>query len=102
MKSGQDGVVISILGKEFSVACPANERPALEASARYLDERMREVHEGGKVMGMDRCAVVAGLNIAHELLALRGNGSGAPASNRRLEALCARIDAVLQNELGKG
>lgn len=104
MRPAQDGVVISILGKEFSVACPADERSALEAAAHYLDQRMREIHESGKVMGMDRCAVVAGLNITNELLGLRGDGGGnvGPVMGRRIEALCARIDLVLQNELGKG
>ena len=98
MKTTVGGVVISILGKDFTVACPAGERVALEAAAEHLDERMRGIQETGKVMGLDRCAVVAGLNLANELLEMkRGQGQGQdPAIGRRLKALQDRIDAVLQ------
>jgi len=61
-------VVVDILGKEYRIACTENEREALLASARYLDEKMGDVKTGGKVVGSERIAVMAALNIAHELL----------------------------------
>jgi len=61
-------VVVEILGKEYRIACAENESDALLASARYLDEKMGDVRTGGKVVGSERIAVMAALNIAHELL----------------------------------
>lgn len=96
MKTAAGGVVISILGKDFTVACPSGERVALEAAAQELDARMRVIQDSGKVMGLDRCAVVAGLNLANELLEVkRGRGFDAQTPER-LAALQAKITAVLQ------
>lgn len=94
--SPNDGVAVTILGKEFSVACPENERAALTAAAAYLDKKMREIHSSGKVIGTERTAVMAALNIAHELMELRGQG-GMPADvNQKLRFLQNKIDAVLR------
>jgi len=51
MKAAQGGVTVSILGKEFVVACPDSEREALNRAARYLDQQMRQIQESGKVLG---------------------------------------------------
>jgi cell division protein ZapA len=59
---------ISILDKEYKIACPAGEQPALLASAEYLDAKMREVRASGSIIGSERIAVITALNIAHELL----------------------------------
>lgn len=94
--SGGDGVTVTILGKEFAVACPENERAALVAAAAHLDKKMREIHASGKVIGTERTAIMAALNIAHELLELRGRG-GMPADvNEKLRFLQSKIDAVLR------
>ena len=61
-------VTVHILDKEYCIACPEDERNNLESAARYLDGKMREIRSGGKVIGSDRIAVMAGLNITHELL----------------------------------
>ena len=61
-------VTVHILDKEYCIACPDDERSNLESAARYLDGKMREIRSGGKVIGSDRIAVMAGLNITHELL----------------------------------
>ena len=61
-------VTVHILDKEYCITCPADERANLESAARYLDGKMREIRSGGKVIGSDRIAVMAGLNITHELL----------------------------------
>lgn len=59
---------ISILDKEYKIACPSGEQSALLASAEYLDEKMREVRDSGSIIGSERIAVITALNIAHELL----------------------------------
>ena len=97
MKSAPGGVTITILGKELMVACPDDERESLSAAARYLDQRMREIQDSGKVIGAERCAVMAALNLTNELLQLRQQFNGVPAGfEARLQALHGRIEAVLQ------
>ena len=97
MKSAPGGVTISILGKELMVACPDDERESLAAAARYLDQRMREIQDSGKVIGAERCAVMAALNLTNELLQLRQQFNGVPAGiDARLRALHGRIEAVLR------
>ena len=61
-------LTISIMNKEFQVACPEGEEEALQRAARYLSERMQEIRQSGKVVGMDRIAIMAALNMSHELL----------------------------------
>ena len=59
---------ISIMNKEFQVACPDGEEQALQRAAHYLSEQMEDIRKGGKVVGMDRIAIMAALNMSHELL----------------------------------
>ena len=95
-----DGVSVSILGKEFVVACTEPERAALIAAAGFLDKKMREVQASGRVIGTERTAVMAALNLAHELLELRGaldRSGGMPAEvNQKLRLLQNKIDAALR------
>ncbi len=85
-------VTVNILGRDYQVSCPAHEREALERSARHLDEQMREIRSTGKIVGTERIAVMAALNIAHELLSLDQNQGEAKKSIARLNE---RIDRVL-------
>ncbi|HUN24698.1 MAG TPA: cell division protein ZapA [Steroidobacteraceae bacterium] len=64
-------VSVRILEKEYFVACPYEERAALLDSAEYLNARMREIRDSGKVVGLDRIAVMAALNLANELLQIK-------------------------------
>ncbi len=81
-------VTISILDKEFRIACPPEEKDALIASAHYLDRKMREVRNTGKVVGIDRISVMTALNITHELLqARRDQASASHDLGPRLRAL---------------
>lgn len=65
---GAKAISVRILDKDYLVACPDEERQDLLAAARFLDRRMRDVRDGGKVIGSERIAVITALNIAHELL----------------------------------
>ncbi|MGA0838412.1 MAG: cell division protein ZapA [Pseudomonadales bacterium] len=64
-------VSVKILEKEFQVSCPADEVEALTSAASFLDQQMRRIREAGKVFGIDRIAVMAALNITHEMLQKR-------------------------------
>jgi cell division protein ZapA len=89
-------VSVHILDKEYLVACPDEERDALTASARYLDGKMREIRDSGKVVGADRIAVMAALNIAHELLEQQGNKEEYQQSvSARIRALQSKIELAL-------
>jgi len=61
-------VTVRILDKEYQVACPDEERDALLQSAELLNRKMREIRESGKIVGLDRVAVMAALNLSHEIL----------------------------------
>lgn len=60
-------VTVTILDKEYCIACPSDARANLENAARFLDGKMREIRLSGKVIGSERVAVMAALNIAHDL-----------------------------------
>ncbi|MHB8743154.1 MAG: cell division protein ZapA, partial [Sulfuricaulis sp.] len=92
----RDGVTVTILDKEFMVACPEAERAALVAAAGHLDKKMREIQSSGKVMGAERTAVMAALNIAHELLELRNRGGMPVDTVSKIKFLQTKIDAALQ------
>jgi cell division protein ZapA len=68
----QKALTINVMGREFRVACPDGEEKQLLASVEFLNRRLREVKETGKVVGNDRIALMAALNIAHEFLSQKG------------------------------
>lgn len=89
-------VSVHILDKEYLVACPEDERDTLLRTARYLNGRMKEIRDSGKVIGMDRIAVMAALNITHELLQQQAGGSEqARALGHRIRALRDRVEEAL-------
>lgn len=98
MRAVSGSVTVSILGKEFMVACPEEEREALNLAARHLDEQMRRIQESGKVLGVERCAIMAALNLCNELLGLRRQGAASPEADLRIRLLSSKIDAVLADE----
>src|SRR6202012_5104467 len=89
-------VSVRILEKEFFVACPHEERAALLDAAEYLNARMREIRDTGKVVGLDRVAVMAALNLANELLHIRDQKSKtATTPAGRVRAVRERAEAAL-------
>ena len=101
---------ITILGREYKVACTEGERDELLEAVALLDKRMREIRDTSKVTGNDRIAVMAALNFAHELLReRRGAGSGATqqaagspidgdVSRRRIQSMQSAIDQALAGQ----
>lgn len=85
-------VEVNILDKEYLVSCPPDARDALRESARHLDAKMREIRATGKVFGTERIAVMAALNITHEMLEQSTMSEGATSL---LESMDARLDKAL-------
>lgn len=93
---------VTILDRDLRVACPEDQRAELLDAVAYLDKKMREIRDAGKVASVERIAIMAALNIAHELLTTRlGNGFDMAEFKRRISAMQATIDATLaeQDEL---
>ena len=95
------GMSISLMGREFRVACPEGEEKQLMASVDYLNRKLKEVRDTGKVTGNERIAIMAALNIAHEMMSNNGKGNSAAASfdasayKRRILAMQETLDSAL-------
>jgi cell division protein ZapA len=90
-------VTVRILDKEYHVACPAHERSDLMDSAAYLNSKMREIRDTGKVVGADRIAVIAALNITNELVKLRSREQQLETDvGPRIRGLRQRVEAALE------
>jgi cell division protein ZapA len=89
-------VTVQILGKPYQVHCPQEEVDALSASARYLDSKMAAIKGSGKIVGLDRIAVMAALNIANELLNTESSAQDAvSAIDSRVSQLSHRVEFAL-------
>jgi len=93
----QARVSVRIMDKEYVVACPYDERSALLDAAEFLNARMREIRDSGKVIGLDRIAVMAGLNLAHEFLKGKDRESKLDSGvGQRVRALRERVEGALE------
>ena len=98
MSKASAPVAVSILGKEYRIACDPGTEDELVSAARFLDARMREVRGTGKVIGTDRIAVMVALNLAHELRSEKTEqNSAASSANKRLRSLRERIEIALND-----
>jgi cell division protein ZapA len=95
--AGPRSIEINILGRSYKVACSRDEERALIAAADYLDDKMREIRDSGKVIGAERIAIMAGLNLAHDLLT-HGGGSLVEEARTRLTACNALLDTLLEEQ----
>jgi cell division protein ZapA len=94
--SSDTPVAVSILDREFLIGCTPEERPGLIAAAAYLDGKMREIRNGSRAAGVDRIAVMAALNIAHELMQIKQRGeTDAGVLAQHLQMLRAKLDGML-------
>lgn len=71
MSKPGEAMTIEILDKQYTISCPPEEKQALLESARILNERLKEVRGGGKVLGTERMAVMTALNVIHEFTLLQ-------------------------------
>jgi cell division protein ZapA len=99
--SEKGALTISLLGREFRVACPEGEERQLLAAADYLNRKLKEVRDTGKVVGNERIAIMAALNIAHESMSKQVNAASggstleAASIRRRIVALQETLDSAL-------
>jgi cell division protein ZapA len=91
-------VTIKILDKDYQVSCPSEQEAELIVSASYLDKQMRSIRENGKVIGLERIAVMAALNISHELLQASEQSAPLPREDvapSTVTSLARKIDDAL-------
>ena len=92
-------IEVTVLGRNYTVACGDSERDALLQAVAYLDGKMAEIKKAGKVAGTERIAVTAALNIAHELLSMRlGEGFDVGEARRRIGDIEAKLEAALAKQ----
>lgn len=101
MNKDSGAVKVYILDKEFLVACPEEEREVLQASAKYLNDRMLEIRGSGKVVGIDRIAVMAALNLAHEVIESGTESRALDGYAARIGQLNARIEETIDRHMNK-
>ena len=87
---------VKILGKDFQVSCPADEQDDLLSAAAALDKRMRDIRDTGKVIGLERIAVMAALNVTHEFSQAKDKAEGRETTNM-LKKLNRKLDNALQS-----
>ena len=99
MSEGGKTIEVSLLGRSYRVACDDDERESLMQAVAYLDAKMNEIRKAGKVMGAERIAVMAALNVAHELLSVKlGAGFDVGQAKRRLSAIESRLDEAIAKQ----
>ena len=102
MSADPRGLQINIMGREFRVACPEDEQEGLLEAVDYLNKKMQDIRSGGKVVGLERIAIMAALNIAHEFLSTKvGGGFDIADIKRRMAGMETVLDEAMsdQNEL---
>jgi cell division protein ZapA len=93
----QARVSVRIMEKEYVIACPYEERTALLDTAEFLNSRMREIRDSGKVVGLDRIAVMVALNLANELMRLKNHDTKLESeATGRVRALRERVEGAIE------
>ena len=98
MNADAKGMQISIMGREFRVACEPDEQKALLEAVDYLNRKMQEIKEQGKITGLDRIAIMAALNISHEFMTTRIGNFDVSEIRRRMINIEATLDQALAEQ----
>ncbi len=98
MSADSKGLQINVMGREFRVACPEDEQKGLLEAVDYLNMKMSEIRDHVKVIGLERIAIMAALNIAHELLATKVGGFDIAQLKRRMESMKTMLDQALVDQ----
>ena len=88
-------VDVSIMGREFTVSCTDEERQGLLNAVNYLDKKMQDIRDSGKVVGVERIAIMAALNLSHEVLNTKTGDVDIGDYKRRINAMQSQIDEAL-------
>ena len=89
---------VNIMGREFTVACSDEERAGLLEAVSYLDKKMHDIRDTGKVVGIDRIAIMAALNMSHELLHTKTGDIDIGDYKRRISAMQNQIDEAMASQ----
>ena len=95
--SKTDAISITVMDKEYRVACPPEERDNLLASAELLNDKLNEIKKQGSVIGTERIAIMAALNMSHEILHNQQLSSDMTDLDQRIESLSERISETMRN-----
>lgn len=96
--SAQKAVSLNILGKEYKIMCSEDEQADLVSSAKELDQQMREIRHTGMVSGAERVAVLAALNLTHELVQSRNhNKPGGSSFSKKINKMYFKIESALKS-----
>jgi len=98
MNAEPKGLQINVMGREFRVACPENEQKGLLEAVDYLNRKMTEIRDHGKVIGLERIAIMAALNIANELLTTRVGGFDLAELKRRMNLMETVLDRAMVDQ----
>lgn len=90
-------VAVRILDKDYHIVSPSSESTNLERAAEYLDYKMREIRRSGKVIGAERIAVMAALNITHELQSKQQKLAASSDNSEQIQQLVSRVQQSLQS-----
>ncbi|CAN1540540.1 MAG: cell division protein ZapA [Sulfuritalea sp.] len=90
--SQSKAVDVNIMGREFTVSCTEEERPGLMNAVDFLDKKMRDIRDGGKIIGVERIAIMAALNLSHELLNAKSGNVDVGDIKRRISQMQDQID----------
>ncbi|ADI28565.1 MULTISPECIES: cell division protein ZapA [Methylotenera] len=88
------GVDVNIMGRDFTISCTDEERPGLINAVNFLDKKMRDIRDSGKIIGVERIAMMAALNLAHELLNSKSGTVDVGDFKRRITNMQDQIDKV--------
>ena len=86
------GVDVNIMGRDFTVSCTDEERPGLINAVNFLNKKMRDIRDNGKVVGAERIAIMTALNLAHELLNSKSGSVDVGDIKRRVTQMQDQID----------
>ncbi len=99
MNAEAKGLQINIMGREFRVACPEDEQKGLLEAVDYLNRKMHEIKDHGKVIGLERIAIMAALNITHEFLSTKvGGGFDMAEIKRRMAGMETVLDQAISDQ----
>ena len=98
MSADAKGMQISIMGREFRVACEPGEQKALLEAVDYLNRKMQDIKEQGKITGLDRIAIMAALNISHEFMTTRIGNFDVSEIKRRMMNIEATLDQAFAEQ----
>ncbi|MBA3696399.1 MAG: cell division protein ZapA [Methylotenera sp.] len=92
------GVDVNIMGRDFTVSCTDEERPGLIDAVNFLDKKMRDIRDSGKIVGVERIAIMTALNLSHELLNSKSGNVDVGDFKRRITQMQDKIDKACAAE----